>query len=228
MTQLFSNNAEAALAAQMAVGANTLVVENGKGALFREPSNPDYELLTLTNGLQHEVVKVTDRTVDVFTVVRAQEGTTAKQWETGELVSARVTRVTMETLQAAVLQSVADAAAALAATAILRPPEHNYGDQGSNFTLDLALGETIRVHITGDVAITLSNATKGWATRIVITQDGTGGHTVTLPNVFAWVAGMAPILTTEAGKTDVVGILYTDTTTTDSPYLLGVSYALDI
>lgn len=228
MTQLFSNNAKTTLSAQVAVGATNIIVANGTGALYQSPIDQDYELVTITNGITYEIVKVTARTVDTLTVVRAQEGTTAKQWEVGESVSSRVTAGTMELVQQDILNNNALADTALLAVALNRPPAYDYGDQSANFTLDLALAETIRVRLTGDVTITLSNAVNGWATRLVIVQDGVGGHAFNISNIATWVAGMTPVYTVTANKTDILGIMYTDTTNQGTPTMIGMSYALDL
>ena len=42
---------------------------------------------------------------------------------------------------------------------------------------------------------------------LVLTQDATGGRTVTWPATVRWPGGVAPILTTTAGRTDVVAFL---------------------
>lgn len=63
MPQLFSNNAETALGAQLTVGATTLQVATNFGSLFRGP-NPalgEYELITLANNTFQEIVKCTQR-----------------------------------------------------------------------------------------------------------------------------------------------------------------------
>ena len=78
---LFSNNASAVLAANLLVGETTVQVAAGFGANFPAPTAPNYFMATLENDLGDiEVVKVTARTSDLLTIERAQEGTTAKQF----------------------------------------------------------------------------------------------------------------------------------------------------
>lgn len=48
-----------------------------------------------------------------------------------------------------------------------------------------------------------TNLKKGFYT-LKITQDGTGGRTVTWNAVFKWAAGTAPVLSTAAGATDIL------------------------
>lgn len=91
--QLYTNNASTTLAAGIASGATSITVASGAGALFASPSGGDWQMVTLTNadGSAIEIVKVTGAAGDVLSIVRAQEGTTALAWATGDQVSARLT-----------------------------------------------------------------------------------------------------------------------------------------
>ena len=62
------------------------------------PSGADYFLLTLTDFTNQEIVKVTDNTANVLTVVRGYEGT-AQAWDDGTVCQMNVTKDTLETLQ---------------------------------------------------------------------------------------------------------------------------------
>ncbi len=76
---LFTNNASALLAVTITAGATSIQVAAGFGALFPSPSTPQYALITLEDDSGNiEIVKCTSRATDILTVVRAQEGTTAK------------------------------------------------------------------------------------------------------------------------------------------------------
>lgn len=99
--QLYSNNAKTTLNAQLLVGGTTMTVAGGGGALFRTVASPNYELITLQRESDGaiEIVKVTTHTAasDTFGVIeRAQEGTSALQFEIGDKVEARWTRGTAE------------------------------------------------------------------------------------------------------------------------------------
>lgn len=96
MTQLFSNNAISTLQAGIASGDTTLTLATGTGGLFPSPSNGDFFTVTLFNisagkEVNHEIVKVTARTGDTLTVVRAQEGTAAQSFNMGTAVELRLT-----------------------------------------------------------------------------------------------------------------------------------------
>jgi hypothetical protein len=106
MAILFTNNAATTLASGITNVATTLTVASGQGALFPNPTAVDYFLCTLENtaGTSREIVKVTARSTDVFTIVRAQEGTTGTAFSTGDKVELRLT--------AGVAQSAANAVGA--------------------------------------------------------------------------------------------------------------------
>jgi hypothetical protein len=97
MAILFTNNAASTLASSITSGATTLTVASGQGALFPNPTSVDYFLATLETvaGATTEIVKVTARSSDTFTIVRAQEGTTASAFTGGDRVQLRITAAVM-------------------------------------------------------------------------------------------------------------------------------------
>jgi hypothetical protein len=97
MSILFTNNASTTLASSISSSATSLTVASGAGALFPNPTSPDYFLVTLqgVSGTPIEIVKCTARSTDVLTIVRAQEGTTASAFTGGDKVELRVTAAQM-------------------------------------------------------------------------------------------------------------------------------------
>lgn len=93
MPQLFTNNGVATLGSAATSGATSLTLASGTGALFPNPVAPDYFVATLANSGEtaFEIVKVTARSGDTLTVVRAQEGTTAAAWASGDKCELRLT-----------------------------------------------------------------------------------------------------------------------------------------
>lgn len=94
MSSLYSNNAATTLASGITNSATSLTVATGTGAVFPTiTSNQDYFLITLQSVStgNSEIVLVTARTTDTFTIVRAQEGTTAIAFSTSDYVQQRVT-----------------------------------------------------------------------------------------------------------------------------------------
>jgi hypothetical protein len=89
---LFSNNASASLAASISSSATTITVTTGQGGLFPAISGGNYFYATLTDSSNNlEIVKVTGRTTDSMTVVRAQEGTAARAYAAADKLELRVT-----------------------------------------------------------------------------------------------------------------------------------------
>jgi len=96
MTQLFTNNAASELAANITAAATSMTLKAGDGAKFPNPGAGDDFKLTLfqksgTSEINHEIVLCTARAGDVITIVRAQEGTTARAYNTGDPVELRQT-----------------------------------------------------------------------------------------------------------------------------------------
>jgi len=94
MSFLFENNAASVLVGQVLVGATTLSVTATEGALFPNPSGGDTFRCTLTDASNNiEVIECSARTNDAFTTItRGLEGTTARQWEVGDVIELRVTK----------------------------------------------------------------------------------------------------------------------------------------
>lgn len=89
MPALFSNNASTTLASNITSTATSISVTAGGGSLFPVVTGSNFYYITLTNpSNQLEIVRVTARATDVFTVVRAQEGTTARAYEAPPSASA--------------------------------------------------------------------------------------------------------------------------------------------
>lgn len=91
--QRFKNNASSLLSGSILVGATTLAVTAASGAEFPSTAGGDSFLFSIENaaGLI-EICKCTARSGDTFTtIVRGQEGTTARAWTAGDRVEQRVT-----------------------------------------------------------------------------------------------------------------------------------------
>lgn len=95
-TPQFSNNASSTLAVAITTTTTSLTLAAGTGAKFPALSGGNWFMLTLysVTGVTEslwEIVKCTARSGDVLTVVRAQEGTTARSWSIGTPVELRLT-----------------------------------------------------------------------------------------------------------------------------------------
>jgi hypothetical protein len=96
---LFTNNAATGLVYPITSSATTLYVNGGSGSLFPNPTGGNYFMITLINALtgNMEIVQCTARSGDVFTIVRAQEGTTAQAFAIGDAVQLRITASSLQT-----------------------------------------------------------------------------------------------------------------------------------
>ena len=86
-TYLFANNAATTLAAPITSGATSLTLSSGAGAIFPNPGAGQAFSITMKDAATGELTEImycTSRTGDVCTIVRAQEGTTAQAWTTGD------------------------------------------------------------------------------------------------------------------------------------------------
>lgn len=92
MTIKLRNNAVGFLSVAISASDVGIALQTGNGANFPTLSSGEYFYATLSSTLgTYEVVKVTARSVDSLTVVRAQEGTTANSFASGARLESRVT-----------------------------------------------------------------------------------------------------------------------------------------
>lgn len=113
LTMLAANNASTLLVSDISDVSTTLQVSTGTGNQFPSPvSGTSYFKVTLTSlaaGRNKEIVHVTARSGDTFTIVRGQEGTTAAAWPSGSSVANLFTAGTFSDMaQAKDVQAVYD------------------------------------------------------------------------------------------------------------------------
>lgn len=120
MALILGNNCTARLANALNSSATTLVVGAGEGVKFPALGAGDWHPLTVTKvsgGITVlEIMRVTARTNDAFTVVRAQEGTVASEFSAGDRVELRFTAAAYADSIAPIEQAVQEAEQAIADT----------------------------------------------------------------------------------------------------------------
>lgn len=89
--QRFANNAASTLAASITSGAGSLTVQSGDGARFPTLAGGDWFVATLQEGDTVEIVKVTARAGDTFTITRGHESTSPAAFSTDAVVELRLT-----------------------------------------------------------------------------------------------------------------------------------------
>jgi hypothetical protein len=164
MTQLFTNNAASTLASSVSDITTSLVLATGEGAKFPAITGSDYFLLVLyevvdSREINHEIVKVTARSSDTLTVVRGQEGTTARAWGIGTAIELRDTAATL----AGMLQ------------ATVTSPQNNQAIVYDSASGNWINSSTIKTTIDSPQATITANSS---GNAVTITQTGTGNALV--------------------------------------------------
>jgi len=77
------------------------------------------------------------------------------------------------------------------------------------------LSNIFSVTLGGDRTLTVSNMSIGQCFIVRLVQDGSGSRTVTFFSTIKFPAGVTPVLTTTANKTDVFGFICTGSGTFD-------------
>ena len=101
MNILFANNAKTLLDGTLLIGGLSATVDNG--SLFPSPTGGQFFYATIQNpadDTDYEIVKCTAVVGNVATIVRAQEGTSAKEWADGSLFELRLTTGGIDELKA--------------------------------------------------------------------------------------------------------------------------------
>lgn len=92
-------------------------------------------------------------------------------------------------------------------TSIVQTPTY-----AANKTIDWTQGNIARITLTGNIAITNSNAYDGQKLLLELKQDGVGGRTVSFTSETRFGTDITGItLTTTANKTDRIGLIYNAT-----------------
>lgn len=169
------NNARSRLAASIGAADTTLTVSTGDGAKF--PNAPF--VITVDN----EIMRVTSKTGDTFTVTRAVEGTTAASHSSGALVELRVTAGAITEIQTAV--NNLESAGQLAGVWRFATPAANTAATNADL-LGGAAGENVvvveRAKSLGGIAIWWVNKTGGTTGTLTVRVkvNGTPAMTLTL------------------------------------------------
>jgi hypothetical protein len=100
MAVLVKNNAYSTLASTITDVATSISLAAGTGSRFPVISGGDYFYATLIDTSNNlEVVKVTARSTDTLTVVRAQDGTTARAYSSGSRIELRITAALIQDIR---------------------------------------------------------------------------------------------------------------------------------
>lgn len=99
-------------------------------------------------------------------------------------------------------------------------------DSTATHAFDLSTGTIHRLTLTANCTVSFTNVpTGGFGVTLILTQDGSGGHTVTWPAAVQWAGGTAPTLTTDASAVDIVTLFTPDSGTTWYGFLAGLDFS---
>lgn len=96
MPVLFTNNAATTLGSSILIGDLSMTVATGTGSLFPATTSGFFYVALVNSSNQIEFVKVTARSSDTFTIVRAQGGSTARAYTAGDKVELRLISSALE------------------------------------------------------------------------------------------------------------------------------------
>jgi hypothetical protein len=207
MGMKFTNNATTTLAAGITNVATSLTVATGAGALFPAAGGANYFWCTLANlAGAVEIVKCTTRAGDVLTVTRAQDGTAAVAWNTGDKVELRLVAAVLNDIPKLDESNLFTAPQALPVGAVGTPSLYlgantttglyNIGANHDGYAvsgakvLDIAstgLGVTGAISASTTLAVTGASTLTG---GIVGVTDGSSAAAGMVGEVFKSVAGL--------------------------------------
>lgn len=202
-----TNLARTALSASITNVATSLTVNTGDGAKFPSISTPDFFYATIVDSANiPEIVQVTARATDTFTIVRAQGGTAARAWTTGATLTLFVTAETLDGKAGLGDKNVFTKAQ------IVTPVVAPIASGTTTYTPDVSTTNIFDMLI--DNAFTMqtpTNPTNGQVVTFALRQGTTGG-TVAWSTGFKWQNGAAPVASVGAGIVDMVTAMYLSST----------------
>jgi hypothetical protein len=89
-------------------------------------------------------------------------------------------------------------------------------------TFDLDESNLFSLVLTGSIALAVSNGETGQRFTVKLTQDGTGGRSVTWWAGISWPGGLIPTLSADGGDSDLFGFIKTGASTYDG-FVIGYS-----
>lgn len=182
-----SNNAFGTLSAGINTTDTTVTVDSGQGTRFPTLGSGEYFFATLVDTSNNlEIVKVTARSTDSMTVIRAQDDTTAAAFAIGDRIELRPVAALFEAIQAE--SAVADA---------------DYGDitvsnSGATYTIDNTVVTDAKLANTLDLSsktVTLPADVDGSSGLIVSSRSYNSGYG----------SGARTVQTTSAWETILIG-----------------------
>jgi hypothetical protein len=213
MPVLYANNAASRLAASITNVATSFSVTAGHGARFPVITGSDHFYVTLMDSAGNlEIVRVTARATDTFTVQRAMEGTTARAYSANDIVELRITKFMLDDFKSDTRTGYLPLGGGIMAGAITFAAGQTWPTFNQNTTGNAATATNVAYSgLTGTVP-TWNQNTTGTAANVTGTvavgNGGTGASTAAaaLTNLGAYPASNPSGYTSNTGTvTGVTG-----------------------
>ena len=150
MSIRFTNNAATTLSSGINASVTSIPLTDGS-AFPALGLSDDYAYITIEDSNNTEVVKATSRSGNTLTVIRAQDGTTANAFASGEKVELRVTAVALE--------EITDPES----YKLFYVPAGSFTFTGTNFVPDgKVLGASETWELLGDAEVSLIDGVTTW------------------------------------------------------------------
>lgn len=215
MGPILTNNAVSVLAGAITTTATSLVVSAGHGARFPVLATGEWFPATLVKmvgaTVQREVVKVTARDLDVFTIIRGDDDTTPLAFAAGDVIECRITAGVLNAkANADDLIGMAKLAGGNSFSGVQSFEACRYkllslGNVSGTVTINLALAGTYSMAPTGPVQLVFTNAPDAGQDQQVYLKITNGAGRVAFPDGTMASRGIAPVLST--GR-DMVAVWY--------------------
>jgi hypothetical protein len=190
MSVKYTNNASSLLIAAITSGETTFSISSGTGILFPSTGASDHYYATISNLAGNvEIVKVTGRATDTFTVQRGADGTSAQAWSLGDTVELRLTAALLDDIQVDVKNSPTLTTPVLGVASATTINKVSITAPATSAVLTIADGVTLSAGANASVSgsNTGDNATNsqysGLVTNATHSGDATGATALTVVGI---------------------------------------------
>lgn len=203
MSLKVTNNAASRLKTAITETSTTLTVESGAGSLFPVISSGDYFYVTLVGDSVMEIVKVTAKDGDTFTITRAQDNTTAHSFEAGDVVELRINAACINDISSGVANKLDKSGGTMAGNLALNNAFCNKPNGAVSFGVGSTWNDAPSISLYGP------NATSGNPNAFVV-RSGQASYSLvgTEDGLLQW--GGKNILTSAGGTMSGSVILHDD------------------